>query len=144
MRGSPEVFRLVFNQGAKRSTEILELLISLCAPRLLNTTSYLRVGPSIKICLERALIPFEKEDGEGGGIIQRPRKPDWAFSCLFHFSYGASHSSARLASPSRSLFKLLSIRRQSDLSVLAVLKDLDALTSRLLHPSLPLPPATLK
>lgn len=46
-------FRLVFNLGAKISTEVLELLISLCAPRLLKRASYLRVDISIRICLER-------------------------------------------------------------------------------------------
>ena len=46
-------FRLVFNLGAKISTEVLELLISLCASRLLKRASYLRVDTSIKICLER-------------------------------------------------------------------------------------------
>lgn len=65
-------FRLVFNLGAKISTEVLELLISLCASRLLKRASYLRVDTSIKICLERLDSTWEWR-WAGRWNLQRPQ-----------------------------------------------------------------------
>lgn len=65
-------FRLLFNLGAKISTEVLELLISLCAPRLLKRAPYLRVDTSIRICLE-SLDTIWEWRWAGRWNLQRPQ-----------------------------------------------------------------------
>lgn len=134
-------FRLLFNLGAKISTEVLELLISFCAPRLLKRAPYVRVDTSIRICLE-SLDTIWEWRWAGRWSLQRlqgHQNGHVVACCIFLTCF------SQLCQVASFTICVQAAVISSDLSVQIILKgDLDALTSWLLHLYLPLPPAILK